>query len=170
MAMRRKSKARKGKPRRKAARRAPARKARPAAKKAARAKRLDPAAALTAFARKLVKLTSDPAADWSQVYAPDVVSVEATGQTYHGLEGLAEKGKGWEQMQEGTTWKARSICCDPRSGTICIEWDAQVKLRGGPTVAMPEVAIHEVKNGKIVSERYYYNPTALMAQAGGTPS
>jgi hypothetical protein len=169
MAMRRKSKARKARPRRKAARRAPARKARPAAKKAARAKRPDPAAALGAFARKIVKMTSDPAADFSQIYAPDVVSVEASGQTFHGLEGLAEKGKGWEQMQEGTTWKARSICLDPRSGTICIEWDAQVKLRGGPTVAMPEVAIHHVKNGKIVSERYYYNAAALQGAAGGAP-
>jgi hypothetical protein len=171
MAMRRKSKARKGKARRKAARRAPARKARPAAKRTAKkaAKRPDPAAALTAFARRIVKLTSDPAADFTQVYAPDVVSVEASGQTYHGLEGLAEKAKGWEQMQEGVTWKARSICVDPRSNTICIEWDTQVKLRGGPTVPMPEVAIHEVRNGKIVSERYYYNPMSLMPPGAGAP-
>jgi hypothetical protein len=172
MAMRRKSKARKSKPRRKAARRAPARKARPAAKKRASAKRADPAAALAAFARKIVKMTSDPGADFSEIYAPDVVSQEASGQTYRGLQGLAEKAKGWEQMQEGTTWKARSVCLDPRSSTICIEWDAQVKLRGGPTVPMPEVAIHVVKNGKIVSERYYYNMAMLQpgAGAGAPPS
>ncbi len=169
MAMRRKSKARKGKPRRKAARRAPARKARPAAKKSARTKRPDPAAELAAFARKIVKMTSDPAADFSQIYAPDVVSTEAGGDTWKGLAGLAEKGKNWEKMQEGTTWKARSVCLDPRSGTICIEWDAQVKLRGGPTVPMYEVAVHQVKNGKIVAERYYYDRMALAPPAAGAP-
>src|SRR4029453_11623317 len=166
MAMRRKSKAKKSKPRRKAARRAPARKARSAAKKGARAKPPDPAAALAAFARKIVKMTSeDPGADFTQLYAPDVVSQEASGRTYHGLAGLAEKAKGWEQMQEGTTWKARSVCLDPRSNTITIEWDAQVKLRGGPTVPMPEVAIHVVKNGKIVAERYYYNMAQMQPGA-----
>ena len=40
-----------------------------------------------------------------------------------------------------------------------------MKLRGGPTVPMREVGIHEVKNGKIVAERYYYNPAAMAPPA-----
>jgi hypothetical protein len=31
---------------------------------------------------------------------------------------------------------------------------------------MKEVAIHQVKNGKIVSERYYYNPASLQPASG----
>jgi hypothetical protein len=172
MAMRRKSKAPKGRARGKSRGKAKAaRRAKPARRKAARAKRPDPAAALAAFARKIVKMTSDPNSDFRQIYSPDIVSREASGQESHGYAGIEEKAKNWEQMQEGVTWKARSVCVDGRSGTICIEWDAQVKLRGGPTVPMPEVAIHQVKNGKIVEERYYYNPMALMPpqQGGGAP-
>jgi hypothetical protein len=160
MAMRKKSKA-KSKARRKPAPRRAAAKARKPARKAAKAKRPDPAAALAAFARKIIKMTSDPSADFTTLYAENVVSEEASGQTWHGLAGLAEKGKGWEQMQEGTDWKPRCVALDPRSGLVCIEWDASVKLRGGPTVPLREVAIHEVKNGKIVAERYYYNPAAM---------
>ena len=167
MAMRRKKKAAKSKARKKAGRRAPAKARKPARKKAA-AKRPDPAAELAAFARKIVKVTSD-GGDYMALYAPEVTSTEASGDVSHGLSGLAEKGKNWEKMQEGVTWKARSVCVDARSGTICIEWDATVKLRGGPTVPMPEVAIHQVKNGKIVAERYYYNPMALMPAGGQTP-
>jgi hypothetical protein len=36
-----------------------------------------------------------------------------------------------------------------------------VKRRGGPTVPISEVAIHQVKNGKIVAERFYYNPAGM---------
>jgi ketosteroid isomerase-like protein len=163
MAMRKKKKAAKGKPKaRKAAKRAPAKKK--AARKKTAAKRPDPAAALAAFARRIVKITAANG-DYMSLYSPDVVSEEPMGEPVQGLAGLAEKAKGWEQMQEGVTWVARSVATDPRSGTVVIEWDCQVKLRGGPTVPMKEVAIHQVKNGKIVAERYYYNPASLQAPA-----
>jgi len=163
MATRRKAKASKRKGaagKKKAGRRAPAAKGRKAAGKKAAAKRPDPAAALAAFARKIVK-TTQANGDFLSLYAPDCVSTEAGGQTVHGHAGIMEKAKGWEQMQESSSWSARSVCLDPRSGTICIEWDGQVKLRGGPTVSMSEVAVHQVKGGKISAERYYYNPAAL---------
>jgi ketosteroid isomerase-like protein len=34
-------------------------------------------------------------------------------------------------------------------------------MRDGRTVKLQETAVHEIKNGKIQSERYYYNPAAL---------
>ena len=161
MAMRKKSKA-KSKARSKA-RRPAARKAKKAAKKP------DAAAALAALARKIVKVTKDHG-DYLSLYAADCESTEASGDTAKGHAGLQEKMKGWEQMQEGTEWTARSVFTDPRSGTICIEWDAKVKLRGGPTVPLPEVAIHQVKNGKIVAERYYYNPMKLAGGGSQAPT
>jgi hypothetical protein len=100
------------------------------------------------------------------LYSPDIVSTEASFDVARGLEGLAEKAKSWQQMQEGVTWKARNVCLDPRSGTICIEWDGEVKLRGGPTMPITEMAIHHVKNGKIVEERFYYNPAVLVPSSG----
>ena len=166
MAMRKKKKAAKGKAR-KAAKRAPAKKKaarrKPAAKKKAAAKRPDPGAALAALARKIVKITAENG-DYLSLYSPDIVS-EEPGGAMRGHSGLQEKVAGWEQMQEGVTWNATTVATDSRNGTIVIEWDCQVKLRGGPTVPMREVAIHRVKNGKIVWERYYYNPAAMAPPA-----
>jgi hypothetical protein len=132
-------------------------------RKAAPRKAADPRAALAAMARRIIEVTvnpSDPMAHLA-LYAPGATSTEATMDVARGLEELVAKSQGWEQMQEGVEWIARSVCLDPANGTICIEWDASVKLRGGPTVPMREVAIHEVKNGQIVAERYYYNPNSL---------
>jgi hypothetical protein len=162
MAMRKKKKAAKSKAR-KPAKRAPAKKKAAARTKPA-AKRPDPAAALAALARKIVKVTAGNG-DYLALYSPDIVSEEPTGEPMRGISGLQEKAKGWEQMQEGVTWNATTVATDPRTATIVIEWDCQVKLRGGPTVPMKEVAIHRVKNGKIVWERYYYNPAALAPPA-----
>jgi ketosteroid isomerase-like protein len=166
MAMRKKKKAAKGKAKAKNAKRAPAKKVarKKAAPKKKAAKRADPGAALAALARKIVSVTSQHG-DFLALYSPDVVSEEAAGAPVHGFDGLNQKLEGWNQMQEGTTWSARSVATDARSGTIIIEWDCQVKLRGGPTVPLKEVAVHQVKNGKIVAERYYYNPAALSPPA-----
>jgi ketosteroid isomerase-like protein len=36
-----------------------------------------------------------------------------------------------------------------------------VKTRDGRTVNLREVAVHEIKDGKIQRERFYYNPMDL---------
>jgi ketosteroid isomerase-like protein len=66
-------------------------------------------------------------------------------------------------MQKGTRWKARNIFTG--RNVICIEWDAEVTLRDGRVVKLPEVAIHEIAGGKIARERYYYNPLAFTPSA-----
>jgi ketosteroid isomerase-like protein len=45
--------------------------------------------------------------------------------------------------------------------TVCIEWDGEVTLRDGRSVHLREIAVHEIKDGKIQHERYYYDPSAL---------
>ena len=93
------------------------------------------------------------------LYNPDCVSIEASGQSAVGYAGLDEKMKGWQQMAAEMISKPRNVWTGP--STVCIEWDATVKMRDGRTVQLREVAVHEIKNGKIQSERYYYNPAAL---------
>jgi ketosteroid isomerase-like protein len=122
-----------------------------------------------AIARKIVRAASDPKFPFAELYAADVVSREATGETFRGLEGLEQKGRNWEQMQTGTTWKARSIFLRPNQ--VCIEWEARVTLRDGRTVDMNEIAVHDLRGGKIVAERYYYNPLQLApSPPSGMPS
>jgi ketosteroid isomerase-like protein len=117
---------------------------------------------LDALARKIVRLTQQPSfapADLKLLYNEDCVSQEGTGAVDRGIAGLEEKLKRWDQMQSGTTWKAVNVWVGGK--TICIEWDATVNTRDGRTVKLPEIAVHEIKNGKIQSERFYYNPMAL---------
>ena len=124
---------------------------------------------LEALARKIVKMTQKPdfaPADLSVLYTQDCSSQEASGQISLGLDGLEDKLKRWEQMQSGTTWKATNVWTGPK--TICIEWDAAVKTRDGRTVTLREVAVHEIKDGRIQRERFYYNPMDLAPpQSGG---
>lgn len=116
---------------------------------------------LEALARRIVEATTKPGRlVLKDLYTTDCESQEATGDVHRGYAGLEEKGKGWEKMQRGTVWKARNVLLG--KNTICIEWDARVTLNDGRVVPLPEVAIHEIRGGRIARERYYYNPMALM--------
>jgi ketosteroid isomerase-like protein len=146
-----------------AAKRAPRKAAKQASRKAAAPKKPAAGADLEALARRIVRATQNTALfDLRQLYAEGATSREATGDVATGYAGLEAKMKRWESMQMGTTWRPRNVFV--KGDTICIEWDATVKLRDGRTVSLPEVAVHEVKNGKIATERYYYNPLALAPQ------
>jgi ketosteroid isomerase-like protein len=142
----------------KSARRAPAKKA--AAKKAAPKKAA--ASGMEALAKKIVRMSQGPtfgAAEIRALYNPDCVSIEANGGTAVGYAGLEDKMKAWEQMTASMVSKPRNVWTG--RNTICIEWDSTVTTRDGRTVKLQETAVHEIKNGKIQSERYYYNPAAL---------
>jgi len=132
----------------------------PAMKKAA--PKQAAASGLDALAKKIVRLSQGPsfgAAEIRELYNPDAVSTEGNGQSVTGYAGLEQKMKGWEQMAASMVSKPRNVWTGKR--TICIEWDSTVTLRDGRTVQLHETAVHEIKNGKIQSERYYYNPAAL---------
>ena len=141
------------------------------AKKPARAKKRGgkkagakkPAAGgLAALARQIVKLTEKPVFDEElgmALYAADCVSEEGTGNVARGHAGLREKNAGWAQMQTGASWKAHHVWLGPK--TICIEWEGVVNMRDGRTVNLREIAVHEVRSGKIQNERFYYNPLVL---------
>lgn len=142
----------------KSARRAPAKKS--AARKAAPKQAAAPG--LEALAKKIVRMSQGPgfgAAEIRELYHPDAVSVEANGGRAVGYAGLEDKMKGWEQMAASMVSKPRNVWTG--KNTICIEWDSTVTMRDGRTVELHETAVHEIKNGKIQSERYYYNPAAL---------
>ena len=139
----------------KSARRAPA-------KKKAAPKKAAAASGIEALAKKIVRMSQGPtfgAAEIRALYNPDCVSIEANGGTAVGYAGLEEKMKGWEQMTASMVSKPRNVWTG--RNTICIEWDSTVTTRDGRTVQLRETAIHEIKNGKIQSERYYYDPASL---------
>jgi ketosteroid isomerase-like protein len=119
---------------------------------------------LDALARRFVRATHRPETFViAELYTPDCVSIEAAGDAHRGHAGIEAKLKQWEAMQKGVKWKARNVFTG--KNVICIEWDAEVTLQDGRVVKMPEVAVHEIRGGKIARERYYYNPLVLAPPA-----
>jgi len=153
--------------------RAPARK--PAARKGAKATRGKATGRKTAargtsplesLVRRMIRATQDPSQlSVADLYAENAVSREAAGEPAVGIMALEAKLKTWESMQDSSAarWKARNVFT--RGNTICIEWEADLRMRDGRRVVFREVAVHEVRGGKIVSERYYYDPSSLAPPA-----
>jgi len=116
---------------------------------------------LEALARKIVRATGDLSkVVVGELYTQDCESQEPTGDVSHGLEGIQKKHENFAQMQKGGRWKAVNVFVGKR--VICIEWNADITLNDGRTVKLLEVAVHEIRGGKIVRERFYYNPMELM--------
>ena len=113
------------------------------------------------IARRIVRATvGDPSKiRFEDLYAETCTSREPAGPPAEGLEAIRQKAALWEAMIQGSTWRARTVFV--RGSTIAIEWDVAVTMKDGRKVDFREVAIHEVKGGKIVAERYYYDPAQL---------
>lgn len=112
-------------------------------------------------ARKIVRVTKNPGQlKLADLYSESCSSIEpGPGEPVVGLEGLEQKLAFWTSIVEQQTWKARNVWI--KGNTIAIQWDADLKFKDGRSVAFEEVAVHEVRGGKIVSERYYYDPSVL---------
>ena len=119
---------------------------------------------LLALARKIVRATREPERfDLRDLYAEGAVSREASGDVATGFAELEAKLARWDSMQERTEWTPRKVFAEGDS--ICIEWDATVWTRDGRVVPLAEVAVHDIRDGKIVSERFYYNPRVFAPQS-----
>ena len=121
------------------------------------------APSLDAVARKIVRATLQPDFPFVTLYTADCTSAEPMGEPARGHAGIEEKNKRWAQMQSSAKWTARNVWSGKTS--VCIEWDGEVQLRDGRLVNLREIAVHEIKDGKIQHERFYYNPMALAPPA-----
>ena len=136
------------------------RSARPKRKSAAKKRAAAPS--LDALARKIVRMTQKPdfaPADLGVLYTEDCTSQEASGQIARGLAGLEESSSAGSRCSRAPPGRRRTSGSARRrsasSGT------PPSTLRDGRTVSLREVAVHEIKSGKIQNERFYYNPMAL---------
>jgi ketosteroid isomerase-like protein len=135
--------------------RKPARKpaARPAARPAG-----DP---MRTLAQRIIDVTlaNDDEAAFA-LYAPDVESIEAGQPPTHGIDAIRGKFAGWRNMVSNASFEPRRVCVD--GNTIVIEWMGHVTLAAsGRPAQLHEVAIHEIRDGKIAREAFFYNPAAL---------
>jgi len=94
------------------------------------------------------------------LYAGDVSSCEMGQPPMVGIEALKEKLRMWRGMTSSASFRPRAVMVD--GNTIMIEWEGTVTLAAnGKTVKLDEIAIHEIRSGKIARERFYYDPAAL---------
>jgi ketosteroid isomerase-like protein len=151
-----------------AAKRTPAAKSRRVArpKPAARAKAptraaADPNTAMRALARHIVdvSLANDDEAILA-LYASTIESSEAGQPPSVGLDALRAKFAGWRSMTTDTSFEPRRVIVDGK--VIVIEWVGRVTLAAtGRQAELHEIAVHEIENGKIAREAFFYNPAAL---------
>ena len=133
---------------------------RPAAK-AKRATARDAAPAMRALARRIIAMTlADSDEQMFAIYAHDIESSEAGQPPTIGVDALRTKFAGWRSLTKDTSFTPRRVCVD--GNVIMIEWLGHLTLTAsGRRAEMHEVVIHEIRDGKIVREAFFYNPAAL---------
>jgi ketosteroid isomerase-like protein len=116
---------------------------------------------LRGLARRIVAVTqaNDDEATLA-LYADDVESTEQGQQPMRGIDSIRQKFAGWRGMVSDAHFEPRRVCVD--GNTIVIEWVGDVTLTAsGKRARLHEVAIHEIRGGKIAREAYFYDPGAL---------
>ena len=153
-----------------AARTRPARAARTRPATRARTESKSPAAdGVRALARRIVETTlSNDDEGAFALYADNVESIEPGQPPMRGIDAIRQKFAGWRTMVSSAHFDPRRVCVDGK--TIVIEWVGDCTLAAtGKQVRLHEVAIHEVRDGKIKRELFFYDP-ATFAQAAESAS
>jgi ketosteroid isomerase-like protein len=93
-------------------------------------------------------------------YSPDIVSIESMSMPGHsaevkGLQAIAEKAKQWYENTEVHSCKVSDPLISDDEFAVVFDMDVTCKQRGRMT--MKELAVYEVRNGKITRERFVYN-------------
>lgn len=116
---------------------------------------------MRALADRIVDLTTSDHGDAIfSIYADDVESVEMNQPPTVGLDAIRAKLEGWNNMVSNPKFTAKNIWVD--GDTIVIEWVGDVTLNAnGKQATLREIAVHEIKDGKIQRERFYYDPKVL---------
>jgi uncharacterized protein (TIGR02246 family) len=122
---------------------------------------VDRHAALRALAQRIIDATlaNDEDAVLA-LYADDVESREAGQPPVVGRDAIRAKLEAWRGMVSDAVFQPLNVVVDGH--TIVIEWVGRITLAAsGRIVELTEVAVHEIANGRIVRERYYYDPALL---------
>jgi ketosteroid isomerase-like protein len=94
------------------------------------------------------------------LYADSIESAERGAPPMVGVDAIRQKFAMWRGMTSNAAFSVRKVAVDGK--TIMIEWVGDVTLSpSGKQVVLEEVAVHEIENGKIVRERFYYDPSVM---------
>lgn len=135
----------------------------PKAKAKKGSKKKDGGNKMRAIADRIIDLTTSDQGDAIfGIYADDVESVEMNQPPTVGHDAIRAKLEGWNSMVSNPKFTAKNVWID--GDTIIIEWVGDVTLNAsGKPATLREIAVHEIKDGKIQRERYYYDPAVLQS-------
>src|SRR5450432_153024 len=94
-----------------------------------------------------------------ELYSKDAVSIEPEGspglQTVNGLDAIIEKGHQFQSMIEAVH---SSTVSDPviAGDRFAVAAVLDLTLKGMGRMPMEELAVYEVKDGKVVKEQFFY--------------
>jgi len=95
----------------------------------------------------------------TELFAPDAISVEPDSspnpvKVTKGIEGIHEKGRQFVAMTEAVHSLTVS---DPivAPGAFACTMSVDISFKGQGRMEMSELCVYEVKDGKIVSERFF---------------
>ncbi|MCB0655530.1 MAG: nuclear transport factor 2 family protein [Saprospiraceae bacterium] len=114
------------------------------------------------IANRLVELCrqGDFATCYAELFSPEIVSIEPEGspmQMVTGLDGIKKKSEEWNKMVEQVH---RSEIGDPVVGGnyFALPWKMNLTFKGAPgPTDMDEICVYEVRDGKIVTEQFFYS-------------
>lgn len=95
---------------------------------------------------------------YTELFSEDATSDETPGSdwtTATGMKEIHEKGKKWMEMTEemyGGTTETPVVAGDYFTCYMTMDF----KPKGGQRTNMQEIGLYKVKNGKIVSEQFFY--------------
>ncbi len=115
-------------------------------------------------AQRLVELCRQGQYETAQreLYADDATSTEPAGAPTPPVKGLAaiiEKGRQFQAMIEQMHGGSVS---DPliAGDFFCVAMVIDATMKGMGRIKMEEICVYEVRNGKVVSEQFFYRPEA----------
>lgn len=98
-----------------------------------------------------------------ELYSADAESIEPEGspglQSVKGLEQIIEKGDQFQSIVEA--WHRNDVSEPLVAGDfIALTITLELTMKGRGRQTLNELAVYEVKNGKIVKEQFFYNAGA----------
>ncbi|MDX1960243.1 MAG: SnoaL-like domain-containing protein [Leptospiraceae bacterium] len=109
------------------------------------------------IASKLVQLCKEKkfSVARKQLFSNNAVGIEADGSICKGLKTMDKKEKGWHSsMEKFHSVKVSKPLVNGNFFSVAFTWD--VTYKGKERTQWSEIGIFEIKNGKIIMERFFY--------------
>ncbi len=113
------------------------------------------------IAEKLVSWCNkgDYGSCYQNLYSTDIISIEPKGaqmEEVQGMEAVAQKGTWWEETFEVHSSKVSEPTVADNWFSVRFEMDTTHRPSGYRSQSS-EIAVYEVKDGKIVKEQFFYD-------------